>query len=118
MLRGFVSPELFAFQASGNAVIMVILGTKSFVENYASYLQASGNAVIMVILGGSGTLAGALYGAAILTVFKSLIGTWSEHHLIIIGALFMLSVIFLPKGLAGYVLPRIQRRLARRGGGQ
>ena len=93
MLRGFVSPELFAFQASGNAVIMVILG-------------------------GSGTLAGALYGAAILTVFKSLIGTWSEHHLIIIGALFMLSVIFLPKGLAGYVLPRIQRRLARRGGGQ
>src|ERR1019366_6553864 len=26
MLRGFVSPELFAFQASGNAVIMVILG--------------------------------------------------------------------------------------------
>jgi branched-chain amino acid transport system permease protein len=93
MLRGFVSPELFAFQASGNAVIMVILG-------------------------GTGTLAGALYGAAILTALKSVIGSWSEYHLIIIGALFMLSVIFLPKGLAGYALPRIQRRLARRGGGQ
>jgi branched-chain amino acid transport system permease protein len=93
MLRGFVSPELFAFQASGNAVIMVILG-------------------------GSGTLAGALYGASILTALKSVIGSWSEYHLIIIGALFMLSVIFLPKGLAGYALPRIQRWLARRGGGR
>lgn len=90
MLRGFVSPELFAFQASGNAVIMVILG-------------------------GSGTLAGALYGASILTALKSVIGTWSEHHLVIIGGLFMLSVIFLPKGLAGYALPRIQGWLTRRG---
>lgn len=93
MLRGFVSPELFAFQASGNAVIMVILG-------------------------GSGTLVGALYGASILTALKSVIGTWSEYHLVIIGALFMLSVIFLPKGLAGYALPRIQRWLARRWGEQ
>jgi branched-chain amino acid transport system permease protein len=93
MLRGFVSPELFAFQASGNAVIMVIMG-------------------------GSGTLAGALYGASILTALKSVIGSWSEHHLVIIGALFMLSVIFLPKGLAGYALPRLQRWLARRGAGR
>ncbi len=93
MLRGFVSPELFAFQASGNAVIMVIIG-------------------------GAGTLAGALYGAAILTVLKSVIGTWSEYHLIIIGALFMLSVIFLPKGLAGYAQPHITAWLARRGDGR
>ena len=91
MLRGFVSPELFAFEASGNAVIMVILG-------------------------GSGSLAGALYGASILTVLRSVIGTWSQYHLIIIGGLFMLAVIFLPKGLAGYALPRIQRWLERRGG--
>jgi branched-chain amino acid transport system permease protein len=93
MLRGFVSPELFAFQASGNAVIMVILG-------------------------GAGTLTGALYGAAILTALKSVIGSGTEHHLIIIGALFMLAVIFLPRGLAGYAQPRLQAWLARRGGGR
>ena len=91
MLRGLVSPELLAFQTSGNAVIMVILG-------------------------GVGTLVGALYGAVILTGLKSVIGTWTEHHLIIIGALFMLSVIFLPKGFAGYVLPRIRRRFAPQAG--
>ncbi len=84
MLRGIASPELLAFQTSGNAVIMVIIG-------------------------GVGTLAGALYGSVILTVLKSVIGTYTEHHLIVIGGLFMLSVIYFPKGLAGYVLPHLER---------
>lgn len=89
MLRGLVSPELLAFQTSGNAVIMVVIG-------------------------GVGTLAGALYGSVILTVLKSVIGTFTEHHLIVIGGLFMLSVIFLPKGLAGYLLPRLERWVGKR----
>ncbi|MFZ5464740.1 MAG: branched-chain amino acid ABC transporter permease [Pseudomonadota bacterium] len=90
MLRGFVSPELMFFQVSGNAVIMVIIG-------------------------GVGTLIGPLYGAAILTGLKSVIGTFTEHHLIVIGMLFVLSVIFFPKGLVGHARPRIERILAARG---
>ena len=89
MLRGFVSPELMFFSTSGNAVITVVTG-------------------------GVGTLAGALYGGVILTVLKSVIGSWTPHHLVIIGLLFMAAVIFLPKGLMGLVRPRIERLL---GGG-
>lgn len=89
MLRGFVSPELMFFQASGNAVITVILG-------------------------GVGTLIGPLYGSVILSGLKSVIGTYTEHHLIVIGVLFMLSVIFFPKGLIGYLGPRLQVWLTRR----
>ena len=88
MLRGFVSPELLFFSTSGNAVITVITG-------------------------GVGTLAGALYGSVLITVLKSLIGSWTEHHLIVIGLLFMGVVIFLPKGLLGLVRPWIERVLAR-----
>lgn len=89
MLRGFVSPELM-------------------------YFQVSGNAVIMVIMGGVGTLVGALYGSVVLTTLKSVLGTFTEHHLIIIGVLFMLSVIFFPKGLLGYALPRVEALLRKR----
>lgn len=89
MLRGFVSPELM-------------------------YFQVSGNAAIMVIMGGVGTLLGALYGSVILTILKSLLGTFTEHHLIVIGVLFMLSVLFFPKGLLGYALPRVDAWLRRR----
>lgn len=88
MLRGFVSPELMFFQVSGNAVIAVIIG-------------------------GAGTLIGPFYGSAILTGLKSVIGTFTEHHAIVIGVLFMLSVIFFPKGLVGYLRPHVAQRLAR-----
>lgn len=91
MLRGFVSPELLFFSTSGNAVITVVTG-------------------------GVGTLAGALYGSVILTVLKSVIGSMTEHHLIVIGLLFMATVIFLPKGMMGFIRPRIERFLT--GGSQ
>jgi len=88
MLRGFVSPELLFFATSGNAVITVVTG-------------------------GAGTLVGALYGSLLLTLLKSVIGSYTEHHLIVIGLLFMGAVVFLPKGLMGVVRPAIERILAR-----
>jgi branched-chain amino acid transport system permease protein len=84
MLRGFVSPELLFFSTSGNAVITVVIG-------------------------GVGTLAGALYGGVILTILKSVVGSMTQEHLIVIGLLFMTVVIFLPKGLLGFIRPRIER---------
>jgi branched-chain amino acid transport system permease protein len=84
MLRGFVSPELMFFTVSGNAVISVLLG-------------------------GVGTLVGAIYGSVLLVVIKSVVGSWTEHHLIVIGALFMGSVLFLPRGILGIVHPWLQR---------
>jgi branched-chain amino acid transport system permease protein len=86
MLRGFVSPELLFFSTSGNAVITVVIG-------------------------GVGTLAGALYGGVILTVLKSVVGSMTQEHLIVIGLLFMTVVIFLPKGLLGFIRPQIERLL-------
>ena len=82
MLRGFVSPELM-------------------------YFEVSTNAVIAVIIGGAGTLTGPLIGAVLLVFAKSIIGTFTEHHLIVIGALFMAAVIFLPEGLVGFVKARL-----------
>ncbi len=89
MLRGFVSPELMFFATSGNAVITVIVG-------------------------GTGTLIGPVFGSVILTGLKSVVGTFTEHHLIVIGGLFILSVIFFPKGFVGYLRPPVERWLARR----
>ena len=76
MLRGFVSPELMFFSVSGNAVVTVVLG-------------------------GVGTLIGPIMGSVLLTSFKSIIGTWTAHHHIVIGLIFVVVVISAPKGLAG-----------------
>lgn len=93
MLRGFVSPELMFFDSSGNAVISVVVG-------------------------GVGTLVGALYGGVIITTLKSVIGSYTEHHLIVIGLLFMISVIFFPKGLIGYAKARFEQLSGPRSGGE
>jgi branched-chain amino acid transport system permease protein len=87
MLRGFVSPELMFFMTSGNAVISTLLG-------------------------GTGTLVGALYGSVLLVVIKSVVGSWTEHHLIVIGLLFICSVLFLPQGLLGIIHPKLQQALS------
>jgi branched-chain amino acid transport system permease protein len=89
MLRGFVSPELMFFSMSGNALIMVIVG-------------------------GAGTLAGALYGAVLLTMLKSVMGSMTEHHLIAIGLIFIGAILFMPKGIVGVFKPRVERVLAPR----
>jgi branched-chain amino acid transport system permease protein len=86
MLRGFVSPELLFFTTSGNAVITVVTG-------------------------GAGTLIGALYGSLLLTALRSFVGSWTTHHLMIIGLLFMAVVVFFPKGLVGFVRIRLERLL-------
>lgn len=85
MLRGFVSPELM-------------------------YFTVSGNAVINVIVGGTGTLIGALYGSAILTVLRSVVGSFTPHHQLVIGAIFVVAVIFFPRGLIGYAVDAFERR--------
>ena len=86
MLRGFVSPELMFFQVSGNAVINVIVG-------------------------GTGTLIGPLYGSAILTGLRSVVGSFTAHHHIVIGVMFVIVVIVMPRGLIGYAAPALQRWL-------
>lgn len=91
MLRGFVSPELMFFQVSGNAIINVIVG-------------------------GAGTLIGPLYGSALLTVLRSVAGSYTAHHQIVIGLLFIVVVILMPRGLVGVAAPALQRWLNGRKG--
>lgn len=89
VLRGFVSPELMSFTTSGNAVITVVTG-------------------------GAGTLIGAFYGGVLLTALRSIVGSWTSHHLIVIGCLFMAVVVLFPRGLVGVLRDRIVDRLAGR----
>jgi branched-chain amino acid transport system permease protein len=97
MLRGFVSPELMSFMTSGNAVVSVLLG-------------------------GVGTLVGAIYGSILLVLLKSVVGSWTEHHQILIGLIFMTLVLGLPQGLIGLVHPWLRGTISRRsqeaGGGR
>ena len=64
-------------------------------------------AVIWVAVGGRGTLVGAVIGAILVNLAKTLFTGWlPELWLFALGFLFILVTLFLPRGLVGLVRPR------------
>jgi branched-chain amino acid transport system permease protein len=76
LLRGFVAPNLFSFEISTKAVVVSLVG-------------------------GIGTLLGPLLGSVIITFLQSVVGSFTERHLFVLGAIFVVFVMFLPDGLVG-----------------
>ena len=61
LLRGFVAPHLFGFEVSTKAVVMSLVG-------------------------GVGTLIGPLVGSVIITFLESVVGSYTERHLFVLGS--------------------------------
>lgn len=62
--------------------------------------QLSGELIVMVLLGGMGTLWGPMFGAALVVVMEDFLSSIIGWR-VILGSLFVIVVIFAPKGLAG-----------------
>ena len=62
----------------------------------------SGDFVMMTILGGAGTLWGPMVGAVIYTLAQNVLSSKTEQWQILIGALFVICVLFFPKGILGF----------------
>ena len=69
--------------------------------------------VIMVAVGGVKSLWGAVLGAIFITVLPSFLGAYKQYSMLVYGLILVLSLMFMPAGIAG-VVGAIVRRL--RGG--
>ena len=76
----------------------------------AFFWTTSGEALLMVIIGGTGTLGGAVLGAAAFILLQSLVSTYTERWMLILGVTFVLFVLFAPGGLVGVLRGRIGLR--------
>ncbi|HUM17447.1 MAG TPA: branched-chain amino acid ABC transporter permease [Candidatus Nitrosotalea sp.] len=76
----------------------------------AFFWTTSGEALLMVIIGGTGTLGGALLGAAAFILLQSLVSTYTERWMLILGTTFILFVLFAPGGIVGVLRGRIGLR--------
>jgi branched-chain amino acid transport system permease protein len=74
-----------------------------FISADAVYWTASGDILIMTMLGGAGTLIGPAVGTAIFLLMKNVVSSYREHWLSIIGIIFICCVMFFPGGLWGTV---------------
>ena len=106
-LLSFTIAGAFAGLAGGLYAIF-----NGFISADAVYWTASGDILIMTMLGGAGTLIGPALGAAIVLLMKNVVSSYSEHWLAIIGVTFICCVMFFPGGLWGS-LQKVRWRGAR-----
>ena len=64
----------------------------------------SGEVIVMTVLGGMGTLYGPMLGAGVFVASEDVLSSYVEQWRLVIGVLFVLFVVFVPRGLVS--LPR------------
>src|SRR5437868_2623000 len=71
------------------------------------HYDTSGIVVMIALLGGMGTFFGPMVGAAAFLLLENLVSIWTVHWQLIVGAVFMICVLFFPAGIWGTILKRI-----------
>ena len=64
----------------------------------------SGRVLLMAYIGGLGYFIGPIIGAVLLTLMNSLLSNYTELWMLYLGILFVLTVMFLPRGFAGFIM--------------
>ncbi|MBI1846601.1 MAG: branched-chain amino acid ABC transporter permease [Candidatus Rokubacteria bacterium] len=105
--------KLLAFVIAGTVAGLagsLFTQLNGYVSPDAFFWTTSGEALLMVILGGTGTLGGAFLGAAAFTLLQSLVSSYTERWMLILGLTFVLFVLFAPGGIVGVLRGRIGLR--------
>ena len=101
-LRAFVISAVYASVAGS----LLALQNGYITPDVAGFMH-SVEMVTMAVLGGVGSVLGAIFGAAILTLLPQVLTVFAEYEQLVLGLVMVLVMIFLPQGL----LPSIARRL-------
>jgi branched-chain amino acid transport system permease protein len=78
---------------------LLYLYYNQFISPQAVALSASAEALLMVIAGGTATLLGPIAGAVLVIVMKYVASAYIERWNFVLGAIFVLIVVFMPEGL-------------------
>ena len=104
LLAFVVSASLAAF---AGALVAFYSG---FVTPAKASFMHSIELVTMVVFGGMASTAGAIVGAAVLTVLPQVLTVFKDYEMVAFGALLMATMIFMPRG----IVPTLAALLARR----
>src|ERR1700693_147169 len=84
--------------------------TNGHVSPETVVLTTSVDALLMVVLGGAGTLVGGAIGAFIVIAFREYLSTLVPWWQYVLGAVYVLTILYLPSGLMGIPERLRQRR--------
>lgn len=82
----------------------------SFVSPSTVALAQSVKGLLMAIVGGVGTLFGGVVGSALIIILENVVSSFTERWSMVMGLLFVLTMIFAPEGMVGTVRSMLARR--------
>jgi len=100
----WLSFSIACFFASTAGALFALLN--NFADPTSMHYTLSGIIVIMVVMGGMRTFWGPLIGAAIYVVLQDYISSITVNWMSFIGLLFVLVVMFFPRGILGMIKQR------------
>lgn len=103
----FVTYVFAGFWAAVAGVLYV--DYNQFISPHVLSLTNSAEVLLMVIAGGAGTQLGPVAGAALVVIIKNVASAWVSRWMMLLGAVFVLIVVFMPEGL----VPGLRRLLRR-----
>ena len=75
-----------------------------FINASSASITQSGLVLLMVVIGGSKIFLGPVVGAFVIQIISNIVSSYTEYWLTIMGVALILSVMFFPEGIAGYVV--------------
>lgn len=102
-LQAFVISAVYA-SVSGS---LLALQNKFITPDVAGFMHSI-EMVTMAVLGGVGSILGAIFGAAVLTLLPQVLTVFAEYEQLVLGLVMMLVMIFLPQGLLPSILRKIR----------
>ena len=73
-------------------------------------LAQSVEGLLMAIVGGVGTLFGGLVGAFLMIALENVVSSWTERWSMVLGLMFVFTMIFAPEGVLGKIRAVLERR--------
>lgn len=104
-LQAFVISAVYA-SVSGS---LLALQNKFITPDVAGFMH-SVEMVTMAVLGGVGSVAGAIFGAAVLTLLPQVLTVFAEYEQLVLGAVMVLVMIFLREGVVPSILRKFRGR--------
>lgn len=102
-LRAFVISAVYA-SVSGS---LLALQNKFITPDVAGFMHSI-EMVTMAVLGGVGSVLGAIFGTAVLTLLPQVLTVFAEYEQVVLGLVMMLVMIFLPQGLLPSILRKVR----------
>lgn len=102
-LQAFVISAVYA-SVSGS---LLALQNKFITPDVAGFMH-SVEMVTMAVLGGVGSVAGAIFGAAVLTLLPQVLTVFAEYEQLVLGLVMVLVMIFLREGVVPSILRKIR----------